>query len=46
MIRFILLSGLIIVAFLASLSLAAIPHLINYQGMLTDNDSFLLLTFR
>ena len=34
--RFILLLGLIILVFLASLSLAEIPKLINYQGMLTD----------
>jgi hypothetical protein len=36
--RFILLSGLIILVFLASLSLAGIPKLINYQGMLTGSD--------
>jgi len=38
MYRFIILSVLIILVFLASLSLAEIPRLINYQGMLT-NDS-------
>jgi hypothetical protein len=37
MYRFIILSVLIILVFLASLSLAEIPRLINYQGMLTDN---------
>lgn len=36
--RFILLSGLIILVFLASLSLAGIPKMINYQGMLTQSD--------
>jgi len=35
--RFILFSSLIVLVFLASLSLAGIPKLINYQGMLTDN---------
>jgi hypothetical protein len=36
--RFIFVSGLIILVFLASLSLAGIPKLINYQGMLTGSD--------
>jgi len=36
--RFIFLSGLIILVFLASLCLAGIPKLINYQGMLTQPD--------
>ena len=36
--RFILLVTLIIVVFLASLCLAGIPKLINYQGMLTQSD--------
>jgi hypothetical protein len=36
--RFILFTGLIIVVFLTSLSLAGIPKLINYQGMLTQSD--------
>jgi hypothetical protein len=36
--RFIFVSGLIILVFLASLSLAGIPKLINYQGMLTQSD--------
>lgn len=36
--RFIFLSGLIILVFLASLCLAGIPKLINYQGMLTQSD--------
>jgi hypothetical protein len=36
--RFIFLLGLIILVFLASLSLAEIPKLINYQGMLTDDE--------
>ncbi|MFH1335282.1 MAG: tail fiber domain-containing protein [Candidatus Zixiibacteriota bacterium] len=36
--RFIsILAGLFVLVFLASLSLAGIPKLINYQGMLTDN---------
>jgi len=37
MLRFVLLFGVIILVFLASLSLAGIPKMINYQGMLTDN---------
>ncbi len=37
MYRFIFLSGLVILIFLASLSLAEIPKTINYQGMLTDD---------
>jgi hypothetical protein len=36
--RFIFISGLIILVFLASLSLAEIPKMINYQGMLTGSD--------
>jgi hypothetical protein len=36
--RFIFISGLIILVFLASLCLAGIPKLINYQGMLTGSD--------
>ena len=36
--RFIFISGLIILVFLASLSLARIPKVINYQGMLTQSD--------
>jgi hypothetical protein len=36
--RFIFVSGLIILVFFASLSLAGIPKLINYQGMLTKSD--------
>ncbi len=35
--RFIFLSSLIILVFLASLSLSEIPKMINYQGMLTDD---------
>jgi hypothetical protein len=35
--RFIILSGSIILIFAVSSSLAAIPRLINYQGMLTDD---------
>ncbi len=35
--RFLIISCLVILTFLASLSLAAIPKMINYQGMLTDN---------
>jgi hypothetical protein len=35
--RFIILSVLIILVFLASLGMAEIPRFINYQGMLTDN---------
>jgi hypothetical protein len=35
--RFIFITGLIIRVFLSSLSLAGIPKMINYQGMLTDN---------
>ncbi len=49
--RFVLFSGLIILVSLASLSLAEIPKLINYQGMLTDNsdeplDGDFNITFR
>jgi hypothetical protein len=36
--RFIFILGLIILVFLASLSLAGIPKMINYQGMLTGSD--------
>jgi hypothetical protein len=36
--RFIFILGLIILVFLASLSLAGIPKMINYQGMLTKSD--------
>ena len=36
--RFIFIFGLIILVFLASLSLAGIPKMINYQGMLTGSD--------
>jgi len=36
--RIIFLSGLIILVFLASLCLAGIPKMINYQGMLTQSD--------
>ncbi|MCJ7578351.1 MAG: hypothetical protein MUO91_07855 [candidate division Zixibacteria bacterium] len=36
--RFIFIFGLIILVFFASLSLAGIPKLINYQGMLTGSD--------
>jgi hypothetical protein len=35
--RFIIVSGLIILVFLASLCEAGIPKMINYQGMLTDD---------
>ncbi len=35
--RFICLTSLILLVFLAGLSLAGIPKMINYQGMLTDN---------
>lgn len=36
--RFIFIFGLIILIFVASLSLAGIPKMINYQGMLTGSD--------
>lgn len=36
--RFIILAGLILLVFLASLSLAGIPKMINYQGMLIESD--------
>jgi hypothetical protein len=36
--RFIFLSGLIILIFVAGLTLAGIPKMINYQGMLTQSD--------
>jgi hypothetical protein len=36
--RFIFIFGLVILVFLASLSLAGIPKMINYQGMLTGLD--------
>ena len=36
--RFIIILGLMILVFLVSLSLAEIPKLINYQGMLTESD--------
>jgi hypothetical protein len=36
--RFTFLSGLIILVFLAGLSLAEIPKMINYQGMVTDGE--------
>jgi hypothetical protein len=36
--RFVLLSALIILLFFASLALAGIPKMINYQGMLTQSD--------
>jgi len=36
--RFIFISVLIILVFLSSLSLAGIPKMINYQGMLTQSD--------
>ena len=35
--RFTIVSGLIILVFLASVGLAEIPKMINYQGMLTDD---------
>ena len=35
--RFLVISCLVILTFLAGLSLAGIPKMINYQGMLTDN---------
>ena len=35
--RFIFLSGLVLLVLVASLSLAEIPKMINYQGMLTDD---------
>ena len=35
--RFLCLTSLILLVFLAGLSLAGIPKMINYQGMLTDN---------
>jgi hypothetical protein len=49
--RFFIFSVLIILVFLASFSLAEIPKMINYQGMLTDNSGNPLsgphnLTFR
>ncbi len=37
MIRFVFVFGLILLVSLAGLSLAGIPKMINYQGMLTDN---------
>jgi hypothetical protein len=36
--RFVFLSGFVILVFLASLALAGIPRMINYQGMLTQSD--------
>jgi hypothetical protein len=36
--RFVFISGLIILVFLSTVSLAGIPKLINYQGMLTGSD--------
>jgi hypothetical protein len=36
--RFVFLSGFVILVFLASLALAGIPKMINYQGMLTQSD--------
>jgi hypothetical protein len=36
--RFVFVAGLVLLVFLASFSLAEIPRLINYQGMLTESD--------
>lgn len=49
--RFVFVAGLVLVVILASFSLAEIPRLINYQGMLTDHEGNPLnapqdLTFR